>query len=67
MLSCWLGLWLAAAPATGQPKPEVRQIVTFRFQPGKTEEATSVFIQSLLPIYHLRFAEAYPRLRLPLR
>lgn len=47
-------LWL---PGTGSARgqaaatPEVRQIVTFSFQPGKTAEAMALFRDQALPLY----------------
>ena len=49
----FLGQALVGAPLR-QPlrdAPEVRQIVTFRFQPGRTADALRVFEQQLAPIY----------------
>ena len=40
-------------------EPEVRQIVTFLFQPGRTADALSIYAERLLPIY----ADTQPLLR----
>jgi hypothetical protein len=42
------------------PPPEVRQIVTFLFQPGRLAEAQDIYEKQLLPIY----ADVKPLLRL---
>ena len=46
-------LHLGGAQAEGQatPLPEVRQLVTFKFQPGKTGEAIALFRERALPLY----------------
>lgn len=49
LVACWPESTLDAQ-ATARP-PEVRQIVTFLFQPGRTAEAMTVYEQQLKPIY----------------
>jgi len=48
MIACLLA-WLALAPL--QDVPEVRQLVTFKFSPGKSREAVALFRDEALPLY----------------
>ena len=48
-LAPWL-LWLTIAQPA-QDLPEVRQLVTFKFSPGKTEEAVALFEERAIPLY----------------
>lgn len=41
----------SADPATAQAQAKVLQLVTFRFQPGKTSEAITIFRELALPLY----------------
>lgn len=41
--------------------PEVRQLVTFQFQPGKTGEALSIFKEQALPLYEANEAMLFFR------
>jgi hypothetical protein len=61
-------VWSAVLHGSGAPltarqetvsAPEVRQIVTFLFQPGRAADALAVYEQQLLPIY----ADTTPLLR----
>ncbi len=56
--SAILTLVFLATPSFGQDAksaqetlPEVRQLVTFQFQPGKTGEALNIFKEKALPLY----------------
>lgn len=44
-------LYLMLAAMTQSAGTEVRQIVTFKFQPGRSAEATKVFRERALPLY----------------
>jgi hypothetical protein len=51
-----VALWVAALPTSGSAKqpvraPEVRQIVTFLFQPGRSVDANAIYEKQLRPIY----------------
>ncbi len=47
-----LGVTPASVPGQATaPRPEVRQVVTFLFQPGRTAEALGIYEQQLKPIY----------------
>lgn len=48
-LSCAIA-FPSTASAQGMP-PQVRQIVTFLFQPGRAGDATAIYQQQLVPIY----------------
>ena len=48
MMSVWLSLWISLA---AQPPPEVRQLVTFQFLPGKSSEAIRIFRDEAIPLY----------------
>jgi hypothetical protein len=51
MTVCLLA-WLALAPLPPvQDVPEVRQLVTFKFSPGKSREAVALFRDEALPLY----------------
>ena len=51
MTACLLA-WLAIAPLPPlQDVPEVRQLVTFKFSPGKSREVVALFRDEALPLY----------------
>ena len=49
-MTAWLVL-LAALTAPAQELPEVRQLVTFKFLPGRSQEAITIFEEEALPVY----------------
>ena len=49
-MTAWLVL-LAALTAPAQELPEVRQLVTFKFLPGRSQEAVTIFKEEALPVY----------------
>ena len=67
-LSCGLVTVPLAAQARA-PVPEVRQIVTFLFQPGRSSEASTIYERQLRPIYaeiaSLRTFRAYHEVESP--
>ena len=48
-MTAWLVLLALAAPA--QIVPEVRQLVTFKFLPGRSQDAVTIFKEEALPVY----------------
>ena len=48
-MTAWLILLALTAPV--QELPEVRQLVTFKFLPGRNQEAVTIFEEEALPVY----------------
>ena len=46
----FLCLWFGSTPYADEVR-EVRQLVTFKFEPGMTDRAVSIFVDALLPVY----------------
>ncbi len=49
-MTAWLVL-LAGLAAPAQKIPEVRQLVAFKFLPGRSQEALAIFKEEALPVY----------------